>query len=682
MKLIKTFIFSTLFSASSFALDVCPTQKKPENTQIQTPCLNLDSPILFDKSWGNELKDLFWLTAEVEKTKDIIQMQTNEFSEVLRFYRDNKLARSATTQNKIQTLEQDFESLYLIQKEQRILKRKLNICYSGMCSAHRRVELEDLLQKIQRSQAELILKNPLLSTKTIENFFLYYPKSIDIIEGDGFDSFFNKMKMSVTDTLSSPQSQLDFEESENSRYSSKTIKKLMIDASIEALANLNPIKNELSKFSFDRDMPLFKKNNEDYAEEYLKKIPSKYPLLTSTVLFKAELTEERSSFLCQLNTELDKNKKRQEYLNMTVDGALLLGPIFLGPIGRVVSMGARPLILSKLVNYGIRSSATEKAALIGRFGAEGLFLGNQNLKITQKENECSSETTQFYLKSNQTHFEKQKNCHHELAQLRFEESLSWLTFGGYEAIPSLVKKYKFYKAPSLARIQVKDSKDMSSVLQEFHQNPKHWAYEFQTKESGTFTVMDLAKIQNIKEVEAKTIPKDYWHFVGNIYKDRLNLTPEEIKGFVKTSEEMQERTKLIINSPSSQIQSSTKNKQFNGGIGIVESRNSSELLPIEKSTGKRFERKPNEKSVEIVRLTVSKDAEKTTLSKDLTSMAMQLVAYDPEISKAYIYTSKSHAVLYRRMGVPQSRIQTLDERDVYIELTRADILEMLKKQNP
>lgn len=682
MKIKIFFFIFTFISLPSLALDVCPNNKHPENTQIQTPCLNLDSPVLFDKSWGNELKDLFWLTAEVEKSKDIIQMQTNEFSEVLRFYRDNQLARSANTQNKIQSLEQDFESLYLIQKEQRILKRKLNICYTGLCSAQRRVELEDLLQKIQRSQSELILKNPLLSTKTVENFFLYYPKSIEIVEGNGFDSFFNKMKLSVSDTLSSPQSQLDFEETDTPRYGQKTMKKLMIDASIEALANLNPIKNEFSKFSFDRDMPLFKKNNDEYVEEYLKKIPSKFPLLTSTILFKAELTNERSQFLCHLNSQHEKNKKYQEHLQTSVDAALLLGPLFLGPMGRAVSMGARPLIMGKLVNFGIKSTQAEKIAMIGRFSSEGLFVGHQNLKLQQKESECAEKSTQFYLQNNQKNYQNQKLCHNELAQMRFEESLAWLSLGSYEAIPALVKKYKFYKAPSIAHLQVNDQKDIQNTLKNFHQNPKHWAYEFQTKDTGTFTVMDLSKLQNIKEEHAKELPKDYWHFVGNIYKDRLNLTPEEIKGFVKTSEDMQERTKLIINSPKSHLSSSIKKPSFNGGIGIVESRNADELLPIEKSTGKRFQRHPNEKSVEIVRLTVAKEAEKTTLSKDLTSMAMQLIAYDPQISKAYIYTSKSHAVLYRRMGVPADRIQTLDERDVYIELNRTEILEMLKKKNP
>ena len=144
---------------------------------------------------------------------------------------------------------------------------------------------------------------------------------------------------------------------------------------------------------------------------------------------------------------------------------------------------------------------------------------------------------------------------------------------------------------------------------------------------------------------------------------------------------MQPRTKIIFNTADSQI-GSKKPTQFKGGIGVLESKNADELLPIEKSTGKRFPRTPGEKSVEIVRLTVSKDAEKTDLSKELTSAAMNLIVADQSITKAYIYTSKSHAVLYRRMGVPQTRIQTLDERDVYIELTRADILELLKKQNP
>ncbi len=679
----KKALFTSLFlliTISTHSRDVCPTSQTPENTSIETPCVQLDSPVLFEKSWGKELRDFFWLTSEIEKTKDIVQYQTNDFAEVLRFYRDNLQSKTGKTLNRVKNLEEDFTLLYELQKQIRLTKRKLNLCYKNLCGAQRRVELEDELRKIQGSQTELIYKNPLLSTKTIENFFLYYPQSVEVARNNKFDSFFTIVKQTATDTFGDSESNLDFLESDEPRFDNTVLKNLFINSSIEALKNLEPLKSDLSKFFYDKDMPLFKKNNSDYIKSYLESFHGKFPYLSETLLFKAEVNNEKSQLLCRLDKNLAAKKLREKTLNTAVDGALLIGPLFLGPLGRIGSAGIRSILTTRLGSFGMRIGHAEKALMASRLSSEGIFLKHANQKVNAKENECAQDALEFYLKTNEANFERQRICSEELASLRLEESLSWISLSGIELIPQLEKRFKYLRAAVVEKRSLRPEETLASALESFGKQKNHFAIEVKAHDNSYYTVMDLNKLSEVKNENLKSLPSDYWKFVGDVYRTRLNLTPDEIKGFVKTSEEMHSRTKIILNTTSSQV-SSKNPAQFNGGIGIVESKKMDDLLPIEKSTGKRFPRKSGEKSVEIVRLTVSKDAEKSDLSKHLTESALQLINNDPLVTKAYIYTSKSHAVLYRRMGIPKDAIKALDDRDVYIELDRTDLENLVRSKS-
>ena len=137
--------------------------------------------------------------------------------------------------------------------------------------------------------------------------------------------------------------------------------------------------------------------------------------------------------------------------------------------------------------------------------------------------------------------------------------------------------------------------------------------------------------------------------------------------------EMGPRTTLILNTEKSALKGNTK---INGGVGIVESGSPQELLPLEKATGVRIERKPDEKITEIVRLTVGKQSDAVELSTALIDQASSLIKRDKSVSRVFIYTSKIHGRLYRKMGIPSTRIKSLDDRDVLIELNRDDIDKM------
>jgi hypothetical protein len=185
--------------------------------------------------------------------------------------------------------------------------------------------------------------------------------------------------------------------------------------------------------------------------------------------------------------------------------------------------------------------------------------------------------------------------------------------------------------------------------------------------------MDLSKLNQVNDPQLLKLPSNYWKYVGEVYSERLNLTPDEIKGFIKSSEAFTDRTKLIVNTKAGVA---NLDSGFQGGVGVVVSDSASNLLPVEKSIGSYMPRKAGEKVAEIVRLVVSKDVDVEKLSKSLINQASAVILQDSSITTVYIYTSKLHARLYRKLGVRPTNISPQGERDIVITLSRKEIEQM------
>ena len=53
--------------------------------------------------------------------------------------------------------------------------------------------------------------------------------------------------------------------------------------------------------------------------------------------------------------------------------------------------------------------------------------------------------------------------------------------------------------------------------------------------------------------------------------------------------------------------------------------------------------------------------------KELIEEAMSTIGKDPSITKAYVYTSRIHERLYRRLGIPYTIVNRPNKRDVILE---------------
>ena len=247
----------------------------------------------------------------------------------------------------------------------------------------------------------------------------------------------------------------------------------------------------------------------------------------------------------------------------------------------------------------------------------------------------------------------------EMARFTFAEAAFAFRYNREHLLPELVD---LFTTPE----------EIGNDLDDLRLLEGQWAKQFRTPDQGNFSLMDLSKIGWVQDLHLRGIPDKYWRFVSDTYLQRLNLTRDEIDGFIKSSQQFVSRAKLILNT----TQSIRFTSRFNGGVSVVFSNDKDESLPLEKAIHRRVSRGSTGKSAEIVRLTVAKDADAKDLCRLLIRQAIGVILLDEEIENAYVYTSKVHYRLYKQLGVSPNKVLPIGERDVLITLVRKD-LEML-----
>lgn len=570
----------------------------------------------------SKLQEKLWVSSTAESIQDLYRHKKDLYADMFRLIENGKLDNKKNEpriQREIDDTLIDAQSLLQLGVSLNAVKARLEICYSGNCGAHRRVELEDQLLLLQRSKTALLIKRPLF---THESFEKEWQKKSENIPTDA------------------------------------EIKKLISNASRETAASLLKRVDEYSRF-LDSDM---KELPATIADDFITRFESQGP------------AEGKSAWLCELATKRAKARERDALVKSGVEVSLFLAPFALGPWGRFGLLGSETLLGAKLLRFGLSAKEIDSAAWLARAGtgvSTNLFQTNETKKLGDQ---CQSLEDKFFLKPDTRLFDSLNNCKTEYNDAVFISTLGWITTIGPELPGPALQFYKKKFTPQLVSTSA-FTEQIGTSLQKNPLAKNQWAREYQTMDQGKFTYMDLSKISRVSDHQMRQVPDDYWNFVGNIYSERLNLTPEEIKGFVKSSQEFAPRTKLIINSDDSL----TNSKNFKGGVGIVVSDKPQDLLPVEKAIGKNVERKPSDKVAEIVRLTVSKDADAEKLSKSLINQAAGALLQDPDIKKVYVYTSKVHGRLYKRLGVKAESIVPQGERDIIISLSRADIENLLAK---
>lgn len=593
----------------------------------------------------SSIETFLWIESEIKTHQEIYRQKKDLFADMFR-YLDGKELNNPKNLPQIQKewkeTEEDFQTLYQLSTHIRILEARLQICYQGNCSAYRRVEMEEELARVLRSKAYLLIKRPLLSHTLFEDFI---------------------------------KKEMKNQKDEEKLPSAVAVKDLAKEASRETAKALLDKVYSYDRYLNDPQAPLTHAKNGAYAKKYIEELTSNHPQIVDDLLDRFELLSppsDKESLLCSLSKKREKERKRDALVKTGIETSLFVAPFLLGPWGRAGVLGLEGALGVKLLRWGLTAKEVERGAWIARASVGLSTNALQSAEVLKLANTCKNLEQKYYINADAKTFQTLSDCKTEYQDSLFLASLGWVAPLAPE-IPGPV--LKFYKAKFTP--QMTSTKEVSSQignsLKSTPLTKNQWAREFTTPDQGTFTYMDLSKIERVSDQHMKSLPDDYWKFVGNIYSERLNLTPDEIKGFIKSSQDFAPRTKLIVNTPNSIKEA----QNFKGGVGVVISGKSDELLPLEKALGKSLERKPGEKSAEIVRLTVSKDADAEKLSKSLINQAAGLVLQDPEIKTVYIYTSKIHRRLYSKLGVTPTNISAVSDRDVLVTLKREDIEKLL-----
>jgi hypothetical protein len=543
---------------------------------------------------------------------------------IARTLRDGKSEPTfeASTQE-IKEIKADFDRLTLLQKETLILQKKFNLCLFN-CGPMMKLELQDKIEAMQKVKASLLIKRPILANRAFE-----------------------KRLTDLTD-----------KDLENANvFPQKVFESDLKDAAFDLLASLDKRKTAVQKFLDDGNKPLVKTGNETYTAEYLEKVTSRFPELIEdslNVTFNGPSSTAEKNTACYFAQKFKSYSDIKKRVEIAVDVSLIVLPMLTGPIGFEASMAAR------LAGWGIKAAEFKNLSIGASFALQAGIIAKDRQALSRLKNDCANKEIRLFSESSQQALTELKECNEKYGEQLFMANLSLLPTG-YSLLKSIP-----LRGPPAAAFTTKSASSANDIARDIYSNGLKSTVEFKTPDKGVFTIMDLS---TAKDPAMKKISEDYWRYVGNVYNERLNLTPTEIDNFIKSSMEMSPRTKLILNTEKSAFEGNMKIK---GGVGIVSAK-SQELLPLEKATGVRIQKKPGEKIAEIVRLTVGKENDAVELSGSLIAQASSILAKDKEVNRVFIFTSKIHGRLYRRMGVPAGNIKTLDDRDVLIELNREEV---------
>lgn len=591
-----------------------------------------------------------FLEDEVTKLSKVNETLKKSLIPLFRTLRDGPSEPTyQTSREEIKNIKVDFDRLTVLSKESIILQKKFDICITR-CSASRKLEIEDELRLVQKLKTALFIKQPILANKVFEE------------------------RMS---SISS--SMLD----RNEIFSDQSFEKDLKDALFDNLGKIESRGTEFFKFENDGNKPYRTKGNEKYVKDYLGDVTSRFPgimedLVKSSNYEGAFANQSTKDSACFYAEQFKTYSQRKEYREMAVDAGLFILPLFAGPLGAEIAFGER------LAVWGLKSVEAQRAISAASVVFQTGIAGREFNQLKDLSEECKRNEVQFLSNSNETQLKEFRTCQKNLGEKIFISELGLIAVGttniSLGAIKFLSQGAKAAKIPLAAASEVKNTGEIAEYIYKngLDQLKKgQMSLEFSTPKNGVFSVMDLNVVAKAEDPAIRKIPEEYWRYVGSIYSERLNLTKDEIEGFIKSSVEMSPRTKLVLNTEKSPLAGSMK---INGGVGIVHAEGANELLPLEKATGIRIDKKPNEKIAEIVRLTVGKDVEAEKVSAALVNQASSLIAQDKSISRVFIFTSKIHARLYKRMGVPSDKIREIDKRDVIIEFTRSDLERVLEKK--
>ncbi|EQC44340.1 hypothetical protein [Bacteriovorax sp. Seq25_V] len=578
-----------------------------------------------------------WLNKKLEDHKALLRAELDSNKDLFRYVRDGKAPEDENLtwyENEYKNLESDFKFLMNVVEQLNKITYQLNNCMG--CSASWRIDKEKEQQSLQKLKISLLSKNPIFGAGEFEN-----------IASEDFNEA--KFKKAFVVASSSYLSNLQAGIKEVSNYSNKAQKQY------EFLMASRPAVQKSRQDEFFKLASSQSELKDDFVSRVLSGLDWKNE--SADPIF--------GNIACSYYNKNKDFVDTKEMKAMAIDGTMIVAPFLLGPTFRLGVWGLRG---TGLLKWGMRSEVYEAAVSSGMKALSAGYFVNNLSDLEDSRKECSNLFRDFNISKDSKVYEMYKSCESDLsnsiALSLVEVGVS--SFATFKSISKAIPKIKNYNFTD----NIYEVKSLDDLGHHLVANPLNGdsiaesGFRFRSKGEGDFLALNLSHANTKKPFEK--LSDNYWGFVSDVYSERLKLGPEEIKAFIKSSKEMAPRTTLVVNT------AKASDSEFRGGVAMVTSAKKEELMPFEKATGFKVDRIDGKRVAEIVRLSVDEKLKDPKLSKKLISTLFSSIKGEGNIDKVYVYTSKSHQVLYKRLRVPMKQIKDLG-RDVVLEIDINDI---------
>ena len=500
-----------------------------------------------------------------------------------------------------------------------------------------RAQVETKIQILQKAKLGILLRQPLLANEKIKKFLM--------------------LKAEADDFSAIPPNK---------------IKSLLIELLSDDVQLLMKEQDKFSEFLLDKNQPIISRNADGDLKNcnlYLEKIPKNFEYVTEKLLIYNSakvkiLSSEDKSELCEFEKVVGASKKWKDRLKFIGDATAVGVTFAAGPIGRSLALAAMAG-RARLIEWGVAASGETYLAASSYAEYDSLI------------STCNSAYLHYSYSPSGEQLSELNKCQDNLSDQLIKSSLS-VAAGGMPLLSKLLRSVvTLNRTGEIIRVDA----NASSVANMVNQG-KAVRY---SKTGSEYTVFNAGSGGNSRNVKLNQLSDDYLNFVAEEYKRRLNLSEQEVDSFIKTSREFKDRTTYVIStskihsvdSPSAGLSAVKSNDGIQGGIGIVTSQKPTDLLPLEKATGIKIDRS-NGGVAEIVRLTTKKESPREVVD-ELMGRATDLLVTNPLLNTVYIYTSRVHARLYKRLGIFVKEERELPGgRDV---LLRIDVSELRRLRN-
>lgn len=388
--LINLFIVASI--AESYELPVACAQSKshPKDcykcSEETTDLVKKDPFVDFNNKVSAPFETLALFTEKAKKLRAANLAVKDYLASMFRSLRDKE--KEPTFQSgmrEIADIQEDFNQLTILSKEANHMQRRLNVCITS-CSAGRKLELNDDIERIQKLKSILLIKQPLLANQNFEK--LFSDMSDKTIDSDEY-------------------------------FSREIFEKKLNAAIFENLQGILKKEDQYAAFDYDGKKPIIKLSNLDMIKSYNEDLVNRFPLISESIIqdisFNEALKTPPDTSACYLTQQYLSYTSKKKYQEIGLDVTLFVLPFALGPLGRASELGVEMLLARRLASYGLKANEASKMLKVTSISLQSAVVASEVSHIASEIKKCKLREVEFISQANAENLESLQECRKDLS---------------------------------------------------------------------------------------------------------------------------------------------------------------------------------------------------------------------------------------------------------------------------